>query len=211
MSDIIDASLHLPLVYSLARRLSKSTIEYEELVGAGSIGLIKAIRNFDASFGCAFSTYAVPVILGEMKRYIRDNGPVKVSRSIKENYMLLSRIISDCEKKTGESPTVSELARLSGLSAEDIAQSLDSARYPASIDDENAADIGFCDLAMDTDTLAVRHAVERLNKADGRLIRLRYFHGLTQKETASVMNLTQVQVSRKEKKILGILKGMLEA
>ena len=211
MTEFIDAERHLPLVYSLARRLASSSVEYDELVGAGNLGLIKAIKNYDATLGFAFSTYAVPVILGEMKRYIRDNGPVKVSRTLKENYMLLKRIISDYEGKTGESPTISKLAALSGLSEEDVAQSLDSAKAPLSIDDDSAADIGAPDNALDVEKLALTDAINALPDDEGRLIKLRYFHGLTQKETALMLSLTQVQVSRREKKILDKLKTILDA
>lgn len=211
MTEFIDAERHLPLVYSLARRLANSSVEYDELVGAGNLGLIKAIKNYDATLGFAFSTYAVPVILGEMKRYIRDNGPVKVSRTLKENYMLLKRIISDYEGKTGESPTISKLAALSGLSEEDVAQSLDSAKAPLSIDDDSAADIGAPDSALDVEKLALTDAINALPDDEGRLIKLRYFHGLTQKETAFMLSLTQVQVSRREKKILDKLKTILDA
>lgn len=211
MTEFIDAERHLPLVYSLARRMANSSVEYDELVGAGNLGLIKAIKNYDVTLGFAFSTYAVPVILGEMKRYIRDNGPVKVSRTLKENYMLLKRIISDYEGKTGESPTISKLAALSGLSEEDVAQSLDSAKAPLSIDDDSAADIGAPDSALDVEKLALTDAINALPDDEGRLIKLRYFHGLTQKETALVLSLTQVQVSRREKKILDKLKTILDA
>ncbi len=211
MTEFIDAERHLPLVYSLARRMASSSVEYDELVGAGNLGLIKAIKNYDISLGFAFSTYAVPVILGEMKRYIRDNGPVKVSRTLKENYMLLKRIISDYEKETGESPTLSKLASLSGLSEEDIAQSLDSARIPASLDDDTTFDIGAPDSALDDEKIALNAAIDSLPDDEGRLIKLRYFHGLTQKETALMLSLTQVQVSRREKKILDKLKTILDA
>ena len=211
MTEFIDAERHLPLVYSLARRMANSSVEYDELVGAGNLGLIKAIKNYDATLGFAFSTYAVPVILGEMKRYIRDNGPVKVSRTLKENYMLLKRIISDYEGKTGESPTISKLAALSGLSEEDVAESLDSAKAPLSIDDDSAADIGAPDSALDVEKLALTEAINALPDDEGRLIKLRYFHGLTQKETALMLSLTQVQVSRREKKILDKLKTILDA
>lgn len=211
MTEFIDAERHLPLVYSLARRLASSSVEYDELVGAGNLGLIKAIKNYDATLGFAFSTYAVPVILGEMKRYIRDNGPVKVSRTLKENYMLLKRIISDYEGKTGESPTISKLAAFSGLSEEDVAESLDSAKAPLSIDDDSAADIGAPDSALDVEKLALTDAINALPDDEGRLIKLRYFHGLTQKETALMLSLTQVQVSRREKKILDKLKTILDA
>ena len=211
MTEFIDAERHLPLVYSLARRMANSSVEYDELVGAGNLGLIKAIKNYDATLGFAFSTYAVPVILGEMKRYIRDNGPVKVSRTLKENYMLLKRIISDYEGKTGESPTISKLAALSGLSEEDVAESLDSAKAPLSIDDDSAADIGAPDSALDVEKLALTDAINALPDDEGRLIKLRYFHGLTQKETALMLSLTQVQVSRREKKILDKLKTILDA
>ena len=211
MTEFIDAERHLPLVYSLARRMANSSVEYDELVGAGNLGLIKAIKNYDVTLGFAFSTYAVPVILGEMKRYIRDNGPVKVSRTLKENYMLLKRIISDYEGKTGESPTISKLAALSGLSEEDVAESLDSAKAPLSIDDDSAADIGAPDSALDVEKLALTDAINALPDDEGRLIKLRYFHGLTQKETALMLSLTQVQVSRREKKILDKLKTILDA
>ena len=213
------AQANLGLVYSLASRLSYGGLaEYEDLVGAGSRGLFKAIMNFDETRGLAFSTYAVPVIAGEMKRFIRDNGPVKVSRDIKEKAMRVRRAGQQYEKEKGCSPTPRELADLTGLTIDEITLSLDSSVPPLSLD-QSASDneqdgsllriLGAEDEAMNIERLSLKQAISSLPDKEASLIALRYFRGYTQKETAQCLDMTQVQISRKEKQILLRLREIL--
>lgn len=209
------ARLNLNLVYALAGRLSATTgVEYEELVGAGCLGLTKAIQNFDPTRGYAFSTYAVPVIAGEMKRYLRDTGPIKISREIKERAIRIAKETAKITTQTGQSPTVGELAERLGLRVDEITEALDAARAPLSLEEERDEDAGGAvvgqeDGRLDAETLSLRHALSSLPPKDAALIRLRYFGGLTQAQTAARLGMTQVQVSRREKKILSSLRDQL--
>ena len=210
------ARLNLNLVYALAGRLAASTgAEYEELVGAGCVGLTKAIRNFDPERGYAFSTYAVPVIAGEMKRFLRDTGPIKVSRDIKERAMRIARETQTMVAQTGQSPTVGELAERLSLTVDEITEALDAARVPLSLEEEReeelgGAVVGFEDGRLDAESLSLRQALSALSAKDAMLIELRYFGGLTQAQTAQRLGMTQVQVSRREKKILAALREQLQ-
>ena len=205
------AQAHLGLVYSLASRLSYGGLaEYEDLVGAGSMGLFKAIMNFDETRGLAFSTYAVPVIAGEMKRFI--------SRDIKEKAMRIRRASQQYEKEKGCSPTPRELADLTGLTIDEITLSLDSSVPPLSLDQtasDNEQDgsllriLGAEDEAMNIERLSLKQAISSLPDKEASLIALRYFRGYTQKETAQCLDMTQVQISRKEKQILLRLREIL--
>ncbi len=209
------ARLNLNLVHALAGRLAASTgVEYEELVGAGCVGLTKAIKNFDPDRGFAFSTYAVPVIAGEMKRYLRDTGPIKISREIKERAMRIARETAALTARTGQSPTVRELAERLGLSVDEITEALDAARAPLSLEEERDEELGGAvvgreDGRLDAETLSLRQALSTLPQKDATLIRLRYFGGLTQAQAAQRLGMTQVQVSRREKKILAALRDKL--
>lgn len=209
------ARLNLNLVHALAGRLAASTgVEYEELVGAGCVGLTKAIKNFDPARGYAFSTYAVPVIAGEMKRYLRDTGPIKVSREIKERAIRIARETATLTAQTGQSPTVGELAGRLGLSVDEITEALDAARAPLSLEEERDEELGGAvvgreDGRLDAERLSLRQALSTLPQKDATLINLRYFGGLTQAQAAERLGMTQVQVSRREKKILAALRDKL--
>ncbi len=209
------ARLNLNLVHALAGRLAASTgVEYEELVGAGCVGLTKAIKNFDPDRGYAFSTYAVPVIAGEMKRYLRDTGPIKISREIKERALRIARESAALTARTGQSPTVGELAERLSLRVDEITEALDAARAPLSLEEERDEELGGAvvgreDGRLDAETLSLRQALSTLPQKDATLIRLRYFGGLTQAQAAQRLGMTQVQVSRREKKILAALRDRL--
>jgi len=200
---------NLGLVHLCANRFRGKGIEYDDLYGAGCIGLIKASKAFDVSRGVKFSTYAVPVILGEIKRLFRDGGAVKVSRGTKELSLRLTKIRENFMLKNGREPAVSELCTLSGASEEDVAEALNVAMPPMSLtgsgDDDSGSQI---DLPVDppdeeiTDRLSLEQALSSLDAQDRQLIFLRYFQGKTQTQTAKLMGMTQVQVSRREKKIL---------
>lgn len=208
--------LNLALVKSLALRLSSiSGLELDELIGAGSLGLCKAIESFDDTRGVAFSTYAVPVIAGEMKRLLRDGGPVKVSRALKERGVKLRRAERELSASLGRSPGIEELARATGLCPDEVVEALDAARTPASFDEEAEEGgslferFGREDPGLDPERLALRQALRTLPPRDAALISLRYFGGYSQAQTAARLSLSQVQVSRREKKLLHQLRAIL--
>ena len=198
---------NLGLVHLCANRFRGRGIEYDDLYSAGCIGLLKAVKAFDSGRGVKFSTYAVPVILGEIKRLFRDGGAVRVSRSLKELSMRLSRICEDFRQREMREPTVAELSQLSGESESAAAEALCVSQPPVSLtagnDDEGQTDIPTesPDESI-TDLLALRQIMARLPDSDRALLELRYFRGLTQTKTAQALGMTQVQVSRREKKLL---------
>ena len=210
---------NLGLVHLCANRFRGRGIEYDDLYGAGCVGLVKAASAFDTERGVKFSTYAVPVILGEIKRLFRDGGSVKVSRSIRELGMRLSRAREQFTVTSGREPTVSELAELTGSSAEDVAEAIAVNLPPVSLtdnsDSEDSKGSGQIDVAVpapDTelvDILSLRQALQTLDESDRKLIYFRYFKDMTQTKTAKALGMTQVQVSRREKKLLMRLRGDL--
>lgn len=204
---------NLPLVHSLANRFRGRGIDYDDLFGAGSMGLVKAYDNFDESRGLCFSTYAVPVILGEIKRMFRDGGAVKMSRSLKELSLKASRARDELLKQSGCEPAISEIADYLGVTVEEAAEAIAAGTPPASL--TCADDGGDFDLPVNgseneiVDKLALRQALDELSPDDRTLIILRYFREKTQTETASLLGLSQVQVSRRERKILDSLRRQL--
>lgn len=208
---------NLGLVHLCANRFRNRGIEYEELYSAGCLGLVKAVRAFDMSRGVQFSTYAVPVILGEIKRLFRDGGTVRVSRSLKELSMRIQRLSEEIRQSAGREPAVSELAELSGETPEAVAEALCVCQPVLSLtsardgDDEGSQ----LDIPVDapdeaiTDRLALRQLMGALPENDRVLLELRYFRRLTQSRTAAVLGMTQVQVSRREKKLLTQLRREL--
>ena len=209
------AEENLGLVHLCANRFRNKGLEYEELYSAGCVGLLKAVKAFDAGRGVVFSTYAVPVILGEIKRLFRDGGTIKVSRSVKELSLRLSRIRQDFALKNGGEPTVSQLAELSGADEESVALALNVSCAPMSLTEVGEDGTRQIDIPTEppdeeiTERLSLRQALSSLEDRDRQLIYLRYFKSLTQTQTAKVLSMTQVQVSRREKKILGQLKNNL--
>ncbi|WP_164169432.1 sigma-70 family RNA polymerase sigma factor [Ruminococcus flavefaciens] len=201
------AEENLGLVHLCANRFRGRGIEYDDLYSAGCIGLLKAVKAFDSGRGVKFSTYAVPVILGEIKRLFRDGGAVRVSRSLKELSMRLSRICEDFRQREMREPTVAELSQLSGETESAVAEALCVSQPTVSLtagdDDEGQTDIPTesPDESI-TDLLALRQIMARLPHEDRALLELRYFRGLTQTKTAQALGMTQVQVSRREKKLL---------
>lgn len=209
------ATENLGLVHLCANRFRGRGIEYEELYSAGCIGLVKAASAFDKERGVKFSTYAVPVIFGEIKRLFRDGGTVKVSRGLKELSLKAVRRQNDFITEHGREPSVNELSELMGEAPEDIAQALSAALPCISLtrydDDESGQqDIpsGFRESDL-YEGIALRQAMERLAPEDRKLIYLRYFKSMTQSLTADILGMSQVQVSRREKKILEQLRKEL--
>ena len=219
MNSLKDNSLaeeNLGLVHLCANRFRGKGIEYDDLYGAGCVGLVKAAAAFDRDRGVKFSTYAVPVILGEIKRLFRDGGSVKVSRSVRELGMRISRSREQFALLHGREPTVSELAELTDSSPEDVAEAIAVNLPVVSLtgDPENGND-GQIDIAEPSpdaelvDILSLRQALGALDETDRRLIYCRYFKDMTQTRTAEVLGMSQVQVSRREKQLLMILRGNL--
>lgn len=207
-------SENLGLVHALANRFRGRGIEYEELYSAGCMGLVKAAKGFDEGRGLKFSTYAVPVIMGEIKRLFRDGGTVRVSRSLKELSLKIMRYKEKCMLR-GHEPTVSELAEYFETTSEMITEAVSSAQPTLSLtagDDENGSEY---DLPIEppqtkaTELIALSQCLGTLEAEDRRLIFLRYWKGLTQSETGKRLGMTQVQVSRREKRILDGLKAMM--
>lgn len=207
---------NLPLVHSLAHRYTGRGVEYDDLFAAGSLGLVKAYDGFDESKGFSFSTYAVPVILGEIRRLFRDGGAVKVSRSLKELALSINRERAKLESELNREPTLSELSRRLNVPPEEIAAASDAALPPVSLtgsdDDGNkVADIpdGSNEERL-IDKIALSQALDGLSDRDKELIRLRYFCDMTQAKTAKLLGMTQVSVSRQEKALLGTLRQNLQ-
>lgn len=207
---------NLGLVHSCCKKFKGRGIEYDDLFSAGCLGLIKAINNFNPDLGLKLSTYAVPVILGEIKRLFRDGGAVKVSRSLKELSLKINKISADFQKHKGRSPTVNELSQLLETSLEKINDALNSSRLPISLtsscdDDENRQiDLPSDDIMNElTEKIALREVIKQLDSQDRKIIELRYYNLKTQTETAKKLNMTQVQISRREKKILTYLRQKL--
>ena len=182
------------------------------------MGLLRAIRNFDSQRGVCFSTYAVPVILGEIRRFLRDDNAVKVSRTIKENYLRIRRAENEFSNRTGASPTLSELCAETGLTREEILQAMEGAAKPVSLETPVGDDgnISLGDTVPEKegidqfDLFALKEGICRLDAKERQIITLRYFYSRTQQQTADALGMTQVQVSRKEKKILQSLRSGFE-
>lgn len=195
---------NLGLVHLCANKFRGRGIEYEDLYSAGCIGLLKAVRAFDSCRGVKFSTYAVPVILGEIKRLFRDGGTVRVSRSLKELSLKIQRLCTEFRQLNGREPTVSELALLSGADEADVSEALCVSQPVLSLT-SGGEDEGQIDIPSEApdgeivDILALRQIMSGLEENDRALLELRYFRGLTQTKTAQALGMTQVQVSRREK------------
>ncbi|MBP3389534.1 MAG: sigma-70 family RNA polymerase sigma factor [Clostridia bacterium] len=200
---------NMPLVHSCARRFIGRGLEYDDLYQAGCVGLIKAVDGFDVSRGLCFSTYAVPVILGEIKRLFRDGGTVKVSRGLRELSVKLLRERQELYTQTGREPTVSELAERLSITREEAAEALGASLPPLSLtrEDDDREDETL-DIPVSggedkiIDRLALQKVICDLPPADRSLIVLRYIQRQTQQETAKMLGMTQVQVSRRERQIL---------
>ena len=205
---------NLGLVRLCAGRFKGKGIEYEELYSAGCIGLLKAVKSFDSTRGVRFSTYAVPVILGEIKRLFRDGGMIKVSRGLKERSLQIARARERFERENLREPTVEELADLTGLEPLDIAEAISVMQPTVSLtsgeDGETELDIPVPppdDKIINS--LALKQVLDKLDERDRALIQLRFFCGLTQQAVAVKLGCTQVQVSRREKKLLERLRSEL--
>ena len=211
------------LVWSIVRRFSGRGYEIEDLYQIGSIGFIKAIQRFDTSFEVRLSTYAVPYILGEIKRFIRDDGPIKVSRSIKELNIKIMELQKEYFNKYGRDITLDEISRELKISKEEITMALDSTRPVDSIESAKYTDnktdktvsileqisTGRDEQTEITNRIAIKNLINELDEREKEIIMLRYYKQKTQMQVSKIMGITQVQVSRIERKILDNMRRKL--
>jgi len=206
---------NLGLVHSCANRFRGRYIEYDDLFSAGCMGLLKAIDGFDESRGLMFSTYAVPAILGEIKRLFRDGGALKVSRSLKELSMRLVRERERFMKQNGREPSLSQLSELLEVPIEMVVEALNVSIPPMSLTVHDEDGESQLDIPIDiidgqiADSLTLSEVIKTLDENDQKLIIMRYYQNKTQTQTATSLGMTQVQVSRREKKLLQKLRYKL--
>ncbi len=205
------------LIWSVARRYYGRGVDPEDLYQLGCLGFLKAVRGFDTSYGTQFSTYAVPKIAGEIRRFLRDDGSVKVSRGLKERAMTLRQCRQDLYHRLGRDPTVGELAQATGLEPEDIAAAETATLSVASLQSQTGED-GFtlesilgCDGMEEevVERLALRQAIDALPDRERKVILLRFYKNLTQERTARILGVSQVQISRMERRAIGHLREWL--
>lgn len=220
MNRVIE--MNLPLVSSISKKFLNRGYDYEDIFQIGSIGLVKAIKNFDPSFNVKFSTYAVPMIIGEIKRFLRDDGIIKVSRNVKS---LARKIHFDKEQLTkdlGRDPTIEEISKYSGIAKEDIVFAIEASTGVHYLYDTIHQDDGAPVLLIDKlsekgvedtemiDRIALKEALRSLDTKSRQIIMLRYFKDKTQVQVAKLLGISQVQVSRIEKKVLIVMRKKLE-
>ena len=205
------------LIWSVTRRFLGRGAEADDVYQLACLGFLKAVEGFDLHYGTQFSTYAVPKISGEIRRFLRDDGAVKVSRSIKEQAAAIRTARSRLTNTLGREPTVSEIAEQTGFTLEEIAMAESATATIESIH-QVTGDEGFTLESVLTDTqseevlleqLALRQAIEKLPEREAMVIKLRYFHGLTQQRVSKVLGVSQVQVSRIEKRVLEKLRVLM--
>ena len=206
---------NMGLVYSVANRFAGKGVDFEDLVQIGCVGLIKAVDNFDESRGFSFSTYAVPVIIGEIRQFFRDDGTVKVSRTVKELGRKIAKLKEEFILDKGIEPTISEISEKIGISPEETARAINASMPVYSLtvneDEQNSeynVPVESYDRAV-SDKIALLEVISSLDENDRLLIKCRYFDELNQTKTAEIIGTTQVQVSRREKKLLTLLRSKL--
>ena len=206
------------LIWSVARRFTGRGVELDDLYQLGCLGFIKAIDGFDLQYGTQFSTYAVPKIAGEIRRYLRDDGPVKISRGIKEQATAINIKRTKLRQLLGREPTVMELSRQMGITPEEIAMAETAMASVESIYHENGEE-GFSleNILSDTESeenmlekMALRQAISKLSERERQVISLRYYHGLTQERIAKILCVSQVQISRIERKAIMRLRELMQ-
>ena len=209
--------LNEPLVYSIAARFKERCEDVGDLIECGTLGLVKAFKTFDMERGCAFSTYAVPLIFGEIRRFLRDDGIIKVSREEKRIAVLINRE-REYRRNAGLPTDVHSLAEALGISAQDVASAMFSDVAPRSLDesvfdDEDSVTLGstIADESYSDgfDRLALRMAIETLDEEKRKIVYLRYFKDYSQSQTAKLLGLSQVKISREEKKIIELLRSRM--
>ena len=205
------------LIWAVARRFIGRGVEADDLYQLGCLGFLKAVEGFDLEYGTQFSTYAVPKIAGEIRRFLRDDGAIKVSRSLKEQALTIKVARNHLATALGREPTIQEISRQTGFSPEEIALAENATAATESIQRESGEE-GFSleNILTDTESeekmverIALTQAIEKLPERENMVVKLRYFHGLTQERVARVLEVSQVQVSRIEKKALAHLRELL--
>lgn len=202
-----------PLIKSVLKRFVNKGIEYDDLYQIGCMGFLKAIKNFNGEFGVKFSTYVVPMVIGEVKRFMRDDGAIKVSRALKTLNLQINRYSKEFVSKENRQPTIEELADYFKVDCQEIVLAMDSAKMPLSLyspvedDADSATLVDRLESQEDEggkiiDNIALKQLIRKLNERDRKIIVLRYFFDKTQCEIAKQLNISQVQVSRLENKIL---------
>ena len=208
-------SLNMGLVKNIARRFLGRGTDYDDIVQIGTMGMIKAARSFDTSYGTLFSTYAVPLIIGEIRRFLRDDGIIKVSRDLKKRAITILRAKEDFSKANGRDAKVSEIAEICGFDQDEIIEALDATSPVFSLQDQIGDDgmtietvTPSSDNEIDkaTDIIALGEAIESLDEQSKKIIALRFYKELSQQQTAKILGITQVKVSREEKRIFEKLK-----
>jgi len=204
-----------PLIKSIIKRFRGRGVEYEDLFQLGCIGMLKAISNFSTDFNVRFSTYAVPMIIGEIKRYMRDDGMIKVSRAIKALSVKINCYIEEFKSKNNKSPQINEIASALEVEPQEIAVAMDAGKVHISLYDKGEDDQGLSVIdrvsAVDDsdellDKIIVRDAIMSLSDRERKIITLRYYKDKTQSEVAKILNVSQVQISRLENKIIDKIK-----
>ena len=209
---------NMPLIKSIVKRYGNVHVEYEDLMQLGAMGLIKAVNNFNSAYNVKFSTYAVPMIAGEIKRFIRDDGAVKVSRALKTLSVKMHAYIDEYIQTNGESPSLDKLSEVFGVDKQEIVFAMDSNKYPLSIyekfDDESSGSIidrlpakGNGDELIDN--ILLKKLLAELPEREKTVIKLRYYKDMTQSEVAKVLGVSQVQISRIESKVIGKMRKQL--
>jgi len=206
---------NIGLVHSCAGKLKGRGMEYDDLFQAGCMGLVKAADAFDHDRGVRFSTYAVPVILGEMRRLFRDGGTIKVSRTLKELSLKIGKVRERFSLDHGREPVISEIARILEVEESQVVEAISASAPPISLTESEDEGGGQIDVPIDSpedmlaDIISLKQVLGQLEAHDRKLVFLRYFNNMTQTQTAEVLGMTQVQVSRREKKILQSLRQQL--
>lgn len=214
-SIIIESNM--PLIKSIVKRFKNKYIEYEDLIQLGSLGLVKAINNFDTSYNVKFSTYAVPMITGEIKRFIRDDGAIKVSRAVKLLSSKITQFVDKFIKEYSREPNVEEIATEFGIEKEEVIYALDSSHMPVSLYDKYDDDgknliekLPSNDNQDDViDKIVLRDCIKDLNDREKLIIYLRYYKDRTQSDIARIIGISQVQVSRIESKVIAKMREAL--
>ena len=211
---------NIALVKSLVRRYMNRGVEYDDLLQIGSLGLVKAVLGFKAEYGSRFSTYAVPLILGELKRYMRDDGMIKVSRSVKETYIKIKNEREKLCRELGHEPGVKDIARALDISEDEVLTALESARAPISLE-QPLSDNSDSDTILEhipgretgaelIDIMLLKQYIGELEGNERKVILLRYFKSMTQSRIADMLGISQVQVSRIESRVLKKLRIKME-